>query len=410
MKKSWQIIPNGSVALPEGFQASGMHAGIKANKRKYDCSLIVSDVPAVSAGVFTVNKAKAWPLLHDEKVISKKAHRAILANSGNANCFNGQSGLNTVKVSLKLLSKALKIRQDEIILASTGIIGRPFPIAKLKAAIPVLVKNLSKQGGHDAALGILTTDTRTKEVAVKFKAGGKTVSLAAMAKGSGMIYPVMTLPRHATMLCYFTTDLAITKPLLKEALMHATEKSFNRISIDNDMSTNDMVVVFANGLAKNKIIKTKNADFHLFQNALTSMCRDLAKGLLADGEGVQHVCEFRIKGGRNPKEVLAAGKQITTSMLVKTMFAGEDPNWGRLVAAIGSTGIQFSKKLDISFEGVSILKNGRPIDKNRSKVRKVLKKKFFYCDINLKSGKAHDTFLTTDLTKFYVWINASYSS
>lgn len=410
MKKSWEVVANGSVTLPHGFRASGMYAGIKANKRKYDCSLIVSDVPATSAGVFTINKAKAWPLLHDEKVIVKKAHRAILANSGNANCFNGQSGFQTVKASLKSLSKALKIKQDEIILASTGIIGRPFPVKKLTDAIPVLVSNLSKQGGHDAALGILTTDTHTKEVAVRFSVGGKKVSLAAMAKGSGMIYPQMQLPRHATMLCYFTTDLAITKPLLKQAVLHAAEKSFNRISVDNDMSTNDMVVVLANGLAKNKIIKTKNADFQLFQEALTSMCRDLARGLLADGEGVKHVCEIKIKGARNPKEALLAGKQITTSMLVKTMFAGEDPNWGRLVAAIGSTRIHFSKELDISFEGVSILKNGKPIDSNRSKVRRVLKKKFFYCDINLKSGKAHDTFLTTDLTKFYVWINASYSS
>ena len=405
-------IKNGSVTTPEGFAASGMHAGIKANARKFDCSLIVSKTPAVSASMYTINQAKAWPVLYDEQVAAQKTHRAILANSGNANCFNGLGGKKTVAASLDLLSRALKVKKQEIFLSSTGIIGKPFPIEKLKAAIPQLVANLSKSGGHEAAWGILTTDTCPKEIAVRFRAGGKSVTLAGMAKGAGMAYPHMRLSgkRHATMLCYLTTDAVITKPLLREALEQAVNRTFNCMAVDNDMSTNDTVIILANGRACNRAILRRGKDFATFQAALAHVCLYLARELVKDGEGVRHVCEVRVRGARNPSEADRAGRTIITSMLVKTMLAGEDPNWGRVIGCIGASQAAFSKSLDISFDGVFMLKNGEPRESNRARLRNVLRKKEFVLEIDLKKGKSEASFLMTDLTKFYVWINSAYSS
>ena len=409
-----QILKEGSVTSAAGFLASGMHAGIKPIKRKYDCSLIYSERSAVSAGVFTINKAKAWPLVYDETVIHRPAHRAILANSGNANCFNGVSGQKTVKMSLKTLSSKLKIKSKEILLASTGIIGRPFPIEKLRAAIPVLVKQLSKEGANDSARGILTTDTIPKEIAVRFRISGKTVTLGGIAKGSGMVYPHMVLPqngkKHATMLAFLTTDLSISKSMLKKALISVTNQTFNNIAIDNDISTNDMVIVLANGFAKNPKITKEDASFDTFVKALYTVSSYLSREMVKDGEGVQHVCEIRIKGAKTNEDARKAAKQIATSMLVKTMLTGEDPNWGRVVAAVGASRVDFSKTLDVSFDGIYILKNGRYLVHNKTKMRRVLHKKEFVLQVNLKKGSGEETFLTTDLTKFYVWINSTYSS
>ena len=409
---AWQLIKNGGVTSPKGFLASGMRCGFKPLTRKFDCSLIVSEKPATSAGVFTVNQAKAWPLLYNQSVILKPKHRAILANSGNANCFNGESGKRAVRSSLKLLSTTLKMKKEEIILASTGIIGKPFPIEKLEAAVPVLVNQLSKAGGADAARGILTTDTYPKEIAVRFRIGSKKITLGAMAKGAGMVFPHMTLTgeRHATMLCFLTTDLAISKLMLAQALAEATDRTFNHIAIDNDMSTNDMVVVLANGLAKNEPIIKPDRSFEAFKKVLTDVCAHIARELVRDGEGVRHVCEISVQGAKTREDAKLVGKQIATSMLVKTMFAGEDPNWGRVVAAVGASGAQFSKDLDVAFDGVYILKNGKGLLRNRSQVRKVLQKKEFVLQVNLKKGSIEERFFTSDLTKFYVWINSRYSS
>ncbi len=406
-----KFIKNGSVTSAAGFLASGMHCGIKAIKRKYDCSLIVSEVPAVSAGVFTVNKAKAWPLLYDEAAIFKKTHRAILANSGNANCFNGRSGKKTVELSRQLLAQQLRIKRDEILLASTGIIGKPFPMKKLAEAIPVLARQLSKEGAHDAARGILTTDTYPKEIAVQFRVGGKKITLGAMAKGAGMVCPQMTSPaRHATMLCFVTTDAVIAKLALQKALAEVTAETFNNIVIDNDMSTNDTVIVLANALAQNPPIEDSGKSYKIFKKALHAVCSHIAKELVRDGEGVKHVCEIRIGGAKTKEQARAAAKQIATSMLFKTMLAGEDPNWGRVVASIGASQVEFSSDLDIAFDSIYILKNGKPLLSNRQQVRNILRKKDFMLQVNLKKGIFEERFLTSDLTKFYVWINSTYSS
>ncbi len=410
----FKVLSDGSVTSPAGFLASGMNAGIKKSFRKFDVSLIYSEAPAVSAGAFTTNRVKAWPLLHDLKIIKKPRHRVIFSNSGNANCFNGVTGQRAVSVSLDLLSRALKVPKQQVFLASTGIIGRAFPIPRIQKAIPKLVKNLSRAGGHDAARGILTTDTRPKEMAVRFTVDRKKVTVAGMAKGAGMVCPDMnatgTRAKHATMLCFLTTDLAISKPMLGKALSYAVDETFNKVVIDNDQSTNDTVLILANGKARNAKITSADKRFRLFQKALLFVCAHVARSLARDGEGVTHVCEVVVQGARSPEEGRRLCQQISSSMLFKTMLAGGDPNWGRLMGSIGSSGAAFSERLDIKFEGVPILLNGREKLGNRNRIRQILKKKEYRLEINLKAGRYQERFWTTDLTKFYVWINSTYSS
>ena len=415
MKVNFHVIPNGSVTTPEGFLASGMNAGIKKSFRKFDVSLIYSETPAVAAGTFTTNQVKAWPLVHDLKVIRNSRHRVIFSNSGNANCFNGKSGARAVSVSLNLLSKKLKVPKRQIFLASTGIIGRAFPVPKIVKAIPELIGKLSREGGYDAARGILTTDTHPKEIAVRFLVDGKQITLAGMAKGAGMVCPEMNAAgtksaKHATMLCFITTDLNISKWLLQKALSCAVDRSFNKMVIDNDQSTNDMVLVLANGKAKNRKITSENKLFRKFEEALTYVCSHIARGLAHDGEGVTHVCEVVVKGARSQAEAKKLCQQISCSMLFKTMLAGEDPNWGRVMGSVGASGVAFSPKLDISFDGVPILANGRERTGNKTRLRQILKKKEFRMEVHLKKGRFEERFWTTDLTKFYVWINSRYST
>ena len=412
---SFKIVPDGSVTTPEGFLAAGMNAGIKKSFRKFDVSFIYSEFPAISAGTFTTNKVKAWPLVHDLKIIRNKSHRVIFSNSGNANCFNGASGARAVSVSLDLISKKLKVSKKQIFLASTGIIGRAFPIDRIKSAIPQLIGNLSKDGGHNAARGILTTDTQPKEIAVRFLIDGKQVTLAGMAKGAGMVYPDMNATgikqaHHATMLCYFTTDLKISKAMLQKALSESVDKSFNKIVIDNDQSTNDMVLVLANGKAGNRTITKPDKRFRVFQEALNHACAYIPQGFALDGERVTHICPGIVKNAKTAEEARRLCDRISCSMLFKTMLAGGDPNWGRVMGSVGASGVAFSPKLGISFEGVPILVNGKERLKNRTKLRQILKKKEYRMEINLKSGRFEEKYWTTDLTKFYVWINSTYST
>lgn len=412
---SFKVILGGSVTSPIGFLASGMNAGIKKSFRKSDIALIFSESPAAAAGTFTTNRVKAWPLLHDLKVIRRPKHRVIFSNSGNANCFNGRSGKRAVLRSLELLSKHLNVPKSQIFLASTGIIGRAFPVEKIEAAIPTLAAHLSREGGHQAAHGILTTDTHPKEIAVRFWIDGKQVTLAGMAKGAGMVCPDMNASgvrkgRHATMLCFLTTDLNISKSMLQKALSHAVDQTFNKMVIDNDQSTNDMVLILANGRAQNKRINQEDKGFRLFQEALVYVCAHMTRALVHDGEGVTHVCEVVVKGAKTREEARKLCHQISTSMLFKTMLAGEDPNWGRVMGSVGASQVSFSPKLDIAFDGIPILKNGMERLRNKQRLRQALKRKEFRLEINLKKGRFEERYWTSDLTKFYVWINSRYST
>ncbi|MFA6378934.1 MAG: bifunctional ornithine acetyltransferase/N-acetylglutamate synthase [Candidatus Omnitrophota bacterium] len=283
----------GGVTLAQGFTANGLWSGIKKSG-KPDLSLIFSKVPAVAAGVFTRNSIVAAPLVVTKQKIKNNKAQAIITNSGNANCFTGKQGLWHAEKTCDILSKLLNISSNDVLVSSTGIIGKPLPFDKIKNAAAKLVQGLSKTKATLAAKGILTTDLATKEIAVAINIGGKKAYIGAMAKGSGMIAPNM-----ATMLSYVTTDLAINAKMLKIALKNACEQSFNSITIDNCMSTNDMVIVFANGMANNKMITKQGKDFNIFQKALNHICLDLAKKIVKDGEGATKFITVSVKGAKN---------------------------------------------------------------------------------------------------------------
>ncbi|MCB9799570.1 MAG: bifunctional glutamate N-acetyltransferase/amino-acid acetyltransferase ArgJ [Candidatus Omnitrophica bacterium] len=406
MKKPfWEKRRGGSVTTPEGFYANGMYCGIKKKKKKYDSSLIFSKTPCVAAGVFTTNRVKAWCVQHSMKAIRGPKQHAILASSGNANCVNGQQGKQAVLESVQEAASLLKIAKEEVLIAQTGLIGVPFPLTAFKRGLPKLVSRLSKEGGRAAAKGILTTDLKIKEVALSFYLGNKKVSIGAIAKGAGMVHPNM-----ATMLCFITTDAAISKSLLKRAVRHASDNTFNQIAIDNDQSTNDMVLCLANGKAGNAIIQKVDADYHLFREALEEVCRIIAYAMVDDGEGVSHICTLRVSGAKNPTEAKKLARHISNSMLFKTMLAGSDPNWGRIVAAIGSSGVSFDLGLtSISFDGVNVVTNGKLRALNLPKARKVLQTRSYVLDVVIGKGRGRAEFITCDLTQKYVSINSNYS-
>ncbi len=405
VKPIWEKRRRGTVTTPLGFYASGLHAGIKKKKKRFDVSLIVSRTPCCAAGTFTTNKVKAWPVQRSMKVITHAKHRAILASSGNANCMNGPNGKQAVEECVHEAAKHLQIPSEEILIAQTGLIGIPFPVTRFKKAIPKLVHRLSDEGGHGAAKGILTTDLSSKEVALSFYIGDKKVTIGACAKGAGMVHPNM-----ATMLCFITTDVAITKPLLKRAIRHAVDDTFNQIAIDNDMSTNDCAFILANGEAENTPIQKVDSNYRLFRDALEEVCRVIAYELVKDGEGVTHVCTLRVSGAKNPTEAEKVARQIANSMLFKTMLAGTDANWGRIVAAIGASGVDFNPNhLSITFGNANVVSHGRLRVLNLPKARRILQRRDYNIDVVIGKGRGRAQFVTSDLTTKYVLINGSYS-
>jgi len=374
----------GGVTLAQGFTANGLWSGIKKSG-KPDLSLIVSAVPATAAGVFTKNSIVAAPLIVTKQKIKNNRAQAIITNSGNANCFTGKKGLQYAKKTCGIIAKLLNIFSNDVLVSSTGIIGKPLPFEKIKNAAPNLVKGLSRAKATLAAKGILTTDLVTKEIAVAINIGGKKVHIGAMAKGSGMIAPNM-----ATMLAYVTTDIAISPKMLKRALKDACELSFNSITIDNCMSTNDMVIVLANGLAKNKKITKADKNFYTFQKALDHICLDLAKKIVKDGEGATKFITVTVKGAKNHAQAKTAALAIANSNLVKTAAYGSNPNWGRVAAAIGSLSLPVNEdQLKITFS---------PFEK----------KEISIC-AQLKLGSASATVYTSDLSPEYVAINGKYN-
>lgn len=378
-------IIKGGVTAPKGFQANGLACGIKRSGKK-DLTLIYSEVPARTAAVFTKNSIKAAPLIISQKHIQNNLTQALIANSGNANCFTGAFGLFYAKKSTELIAKLLGIPHDDVLVTSTGIIGKPLPYKKIEKAAPELVKGLGsgRRNSTKAAEGILTTDTVTKEIAVQLTLGGKQVTIGACAKGSGMIQPDM-----ATMLAFITTDAAIPTPLLKLALKKATERSFNRITVDGCMSTNDMVTLMANGLAGNKPV-AKGKDFEKFCDALNFVCLDLAKRIVLDGEGATKFIEVTVKGAASEKQAQKACFAVANSNLVKTAAYGSNPNWGRVAAAVGSLGLPVTEKqLKINFSS--------------------FKKREIRIEVDMNLGKSAATVYTSDLSLNYVRINGKYN-
>jgi glutamate N-acetyltransferase/amino-acid N-acetyltransferase len=401
----------GGVTSPKGFLASGVKAGIKKSGRA-DLALLYSEVPAVAAAAFTTNRFQASPVKVSKAHIKDKKHQAIIVNSGNANCANGSMGDRDAIKMTELIGKAMLLDKERVLVASTGIIGVYMPLKKVEDAIPELVGELSATGGTPFAEAIMTTDTVKKELAVKIKLGKAVVTIGGACKGVGMIYPLMKTERHATMLCFLATDAAITKNILCKSLDEAIGNSFNMISVDGDMSTNDSCFILANGLAKNRLISIKGGDYRKFTQALKSVSSELAKQLARDGEGATKFIEISVSGAKSEKDATAIARKISTSNLLKCAICGEDPNWGRIVAAAGSSGVNFDPdKVDVYLGGLKALSNGASVKGlDKDKAHKLFTKRDVNIRVDLKSGVHKATAWTCDFSKEYVAINSEYST
>ena len=395
----------GGVTAPKGFRAAGMYCGIR--KVKKDIAMIVSEVPATSAGVFTLNKTQAACVLVDKIQLKRSpVCSAVVVNSGNANACTGERGLNDTWEMVKTTAQALDLPEEQVMVSSTGVIGQYMPMDKVVPAIAQLAARLSTSGNGDAAEAIMTTDTFPKEAAVHFTLGKHVVTIGGVAKGSGMIAPNM-----ATMLAFITTDVMISGDLLSKALRAANIRSFNRITVDGDMSTNDMVLVMANGLAGNAALTENSEEFQLFGAALEYVLIKLAKMIAKDGEGATKLIEIMVKGAQSEEEAAQAARAVANSNLVKTAIHGADANWGRILAAVGYSGIDFNPdNVEISFGDLPILKKNYEIVLDEEKAKELLLKDSVIIVIDLNQGGQFARFWTCDLTKDYVHINASYRS
>ncbi|MFA6321687.1 MAG: bifunctional glutamate N-acetyltransferase/amino-acid acetyltransferase ArgJ [Candidatus Omnitrophota bacterium] len=405
------IIVKGGVTTAKGFVANGVKAGIKKSGNK-DLALLYSEVPCVAAAAFTTNNFEASPVKVSRLHIRNRTHQAIIANSGNANCANGKTGDASAVAMTESVAKSLWLDKREVLVASTGIIGAPLPIKNVKSNIAPLVSGLSKEGGKLFAETIMTTDTVAKEFAVKVKLGSSVVAIGGACKGVGMLYPVMKTEKHATMLCFIATDAAISKKMLEEALGESIIDSFNMVSADGDMSTNDTCFVLANGMAGNKKIVKKGKDYKKFMEGLKFLSIELAKMLARDGEGATKYIEIEVRGAKSVEDARAAARKISTSNLLKCAIFGEDPNWGRVAAACGAVGVDFDPdKTDIYLGSMKALANGAIAKSyNKERARKFFKTNKVNITVDLKCGKNKATAWTCDFSKEYVAINSEYST
>lgn len=403
MSKSIHI--KGGVTAPKGFLASGIHSGIK-KPPLLDLAIIVSEVEGPIAGMFTTNQIVAAPVIFDRLNLKKKAGRAILINSGNANAFTGPQGLLDTREMAELVSQNLQVPLHTIFVASTGVICPPLPMPAIRRGIPRLISGL-KRNGNLAAQAIMTTDTTRKEIALRARIGGKTVTIGGMAKGAGMIHPHM-----ATMLAFLTTDAVIHQPTLQTALRNAVDQSFNCISVDGETSTNDTVLCLANGLANNRLLRPDSSELKDFQRLLNEVCLSLALQVCRDGEGATKMVAIQVVGAKNINDAKKIATTLATSPLLKTALFGEDPNWGRILAAIGRAGPRLDpEKIGISFDGIYVVKKGKGIGQEiEKKVKRVMEKREFTISVILGDGNADWRIWTTDLSYDYVKINASYRS
>ncbi|CAI2719682.1 bifunctional glutamate N-acetyltransferase/amino-acid acetyltransferase ArgJ [Nitrospina watsonii] len=386
-----------------GFVAGGMACGIKKNG-KPDLALIVSETPATAAGLFTTNQVVSPTVtVTRQHLQAAKSVRAIVANSGNANACTGPSGDRACRDMVVLTAKQLGVTERDVLVASTGVIGVPFPLAPVEKGLPQLAGNLVANGWDDAARAILTTDLVIKTACVEY--GGVTVG--GITKGSGMIHPNM-----ATMLAFVGTNLKIGKADLKAALKVANEYTFNRINVDGDTSTNDMILVLANGQAGNAPVKKGTQAFKEFVAALTEVCRSLAFQIVKDGEGATKFVTVGVKGAKTEKQALRVSRAVADSKLVQTALFGEDPNWGRIIAAVGYAGVPLKpEKIDIAFNGTPLVKNGAPVaGLSVAALHKQMKAKDLRIDIGLNLGRASAETYTCDLSYDYVRINAEYTT
>lgn len=397
---------SGGVTAPLGFLAAGVYAGIK-KKNQLDLALLLSERAGPVAGVFTTNRIVAAPVILDRLHLKKGVGRAILVNSGNANACTGPEGMGAAKDMAQLVATALQCPPHSVFIGSTGVIGQPLPIARIKDAVPDLLARVTRRGGSKAARAIMTTDLKPKETAVRARLGGRMVTVGGMAKGSGMIHPNM-----ATMLAYLTTDAAINRRALQAALRRAVDQSFNCITVDGDTSTNDTVLCLANGMADNRKILLDSVDFEKFCAMLETVCRTLALKICWDGEGVTKVVRVEVRGAKTAKAARQVAQTIATSNLVKTALFGGDANWGRVMAALGRAGVAIDPtSVSLQFGDVPMVRKGQGLGQAAERrLTKVFQAREFTILVDLGQGKACAHMWTTDLSYEYVRINASYRS
>ena len=398
---------DGGVTAAQGFKASGIHCGIRKNQTKKDLAMIVSDTKCSAAAVYTQNKVYGAPITVTRNNIADGFAQAVICNSGNANTCNAD-GVEKAEMMCDIASKALGVDKGDVIVASTGVIGMTLDVTPIAEGAPALAAQMSEKGGHDCAEAIMTTDTLPKEVAVEIEIGGKTVTLGACCKGSGMIHPNM-----ATMLCFMTTDCNISSPYLQKALSEVVKDTFNMISVDGDTSTNDMVCIMANGKAENALIDSEGADFETFKQALMSVSVKLSRLIAGDGEGAQRLLECNVTACTDEATAKKIAKSIICSSLVKTAMFGADANWGRILCAIGYTEGDFKvDTIDVylsSCKGtVKVCEAGAGIPFSEEKAKEILLESEITLDVDMKQGEYSATAWGCDLTYDYVKINGDY--
>ena len=403
---------DGGVTAAKGFKAAGIYAGVKKNDKK-DMAMVYSEVPCKVAGTFTTNLVKAAPVKWDQKVVKESAFaQAVVVNSGVANACTGQIGYQYCEDTAKKAGEVLGIPADAVLVASTGVIGKQLPMDVILKGVETLKDNLCSctEAADLAAEAIMTTDTVPKKVAVEFEAGGRTVHMGGMCKGSGMIHPNM-----ATMLCFITTDAAICKELLQEALSEDVQDTFNMVSVDGDTSTNDSVLLLANGMAGNAEITEKNEDYKAFQAALHEVMTVLCRKIAGDGEGATALLEMKVVNAGSKEQAKILAKSVITSSLTKAAVFGHDANWGRILCAMGYAGTAFNPEAtDIYFESAAgklkIVENGMATDYSEEFATKILSEKEVTIIADIKEGSAEATAWGCDLTYDYVKINGDYRS
>ena len=401
---------DGGVCAAQGFRASGIHVGVKThNTGKKDLALIVSDCDCSAAAVYTKNVVKAAPLHVTKENLKNGKARVVFANSGNANACAPNGEENALRMC-RAVAAELGLGADEVIVASTGVIGQPLPVEVIESGVPNLASQLSYNGSQDAASAIMTTDLTMKELAVEVEIGGKSIKIGGIAKGSGMIHPNM-----GTMLAFLTTDCAINTDMIQKALLGATNVSFNRVSVDGDSSTNDMLSLLANAAAGNAEITGEGEDYNKFCEALNALCVELAKMIAADGEGATHLITCTVSGAESEEDAESLSKSVISSSLTKAAIFGADANWGRVLCAMGYSGVEFNPDgVNVAFKSeageILVCENGRGLAFDETFAKKILTEHDITIAISLSEGSAECTCWGCDLTYDYVRINGDYRS
>ncbi len=400
-------IVTGGICAAKGFYANGVHCGVRKNRTKKDIALIYSEKLANAAAVYTTNLVKGAPLTVTKAHLADGHAQAVICNSGNANTCNA-NGIEIAEKMCELLAAKLDVRADDVVVASTGVIGQPLSIEPIESGIPTLVEGLSKDGGQAAAEGIMTTDTVKKEIAIEFTVGDKVCRIGGIAKGSGMIHPNM-----ATMLVFITTDIAISSDMLQKALSSDIADTFNMVSVDGDTSTNDMVTVLANGMAGNDEINAEGEAFDAFMKALNTVTVYLCRMIAGDGEGATKLLECKVSGASDIATAKKVAKSVICSSLLKAAMFGADANWGRVLCAIGYSGAELDvNTVDVSFKSVKgeieVCKNGAGVDFSEEKAKEILLQKEIEILVSLGNGACSATAWGCDLTYDYVKINGDY--